>query len=450
MITDSVDIRKVVLDILMEAEESDSMCHLIIADALTKYQYLEKTKRKFISKVALGTVEKRIELDYIIDSFSKTKVKKMKPLIRNLLEMSVYQIKYMDSIPDSAVCNEAVKIAKSRHFAGLSGFVNGVLRNIARNIDKLEYPEKKDNIEKYYSVKYSMPEWIVKMWLGMYTQDTVSDILEGFSCQNKTYIRCNTGKVTPKELKSNLEKQNITVKSVSNIPYAFLIENYDYINDIRAFEDGQFQIQDVSSMIAGQIAKPKDGDYIIDMCAAPGGKSINAALLMNGGCVDARDISHSKVDKILENTKRLGIEKIIAKVSDATIFDEKSKNKADVLIADVPCSGLGIIGRKPDIKYNVSPVKIDSLIKLQRQILSNAVEYVKPGGYLVYSTCTINKMENEKNVLWLCENYPFELVKDDSVFYEYSASETDGCIQLIPGKHETDGFFIAKLRKKKA
>ncbi len=445
--TDSADVRKIVLDILMEISKSDSMSHLVISDALTKYQYLDKNKRKFISRTTLGTVEKRIELDYIINSFSKIKVKKMKPLIRNLLEMSVYQIKYMDSVPDSAICNEAVKIAESRHFSGLKGFVNGVLRNIARNIDKIEYPQKEDDKIKYYSVKYSVPEWLIQMWLNMYGEKMLDDILNGFTKENKTYIRCNTDKISPEKLQEKLQKEDITVKAVKDIPYAFLIEGYDYISDIKEFEEGLFQVQDLSSMIAGQIAAFDDDDYIIDMCAAPGGKSINAALLMKNGYVDARDISYAKVNKILDNIHRLGIEKIKVQVSDATVFDEESCEKADVLIADVPCSGLGIIGRKPDIRYNVTPQKIDSLVILQRKILDNAVKYVKPGGYLVYSTCTINKKENEENVKWLCDNYDYELVKQDDIFYKYSVSDVDGCIQLIPGMNDTDGFFIAKLKR---
>ena len=178
--TDSVNLRAVVLDILMEINEKGEFSHLLINNALTKYQYLDKNKRAFISRLSLGTIENRIELDYIIDQFSKTPVRKMKPLIRNICEMSVYQIIYMDNIPDSAVCNEAVKLATKRGFTGLKGFVNGVLRNIARNKDNITYPDRNKDIEQYLSVKYSMPLWIVKMWHSQLGIDKTEKILAGF------------------------------------------------------------------------------------------------------------------------------------------------------------------------------------------------------------------------------------------------------------------------------
>lgn len=433
--TDSVNLRAIVLDILMEVNEKGEFSHLLINNALTKFQYLDKNKRSFITRVTLGTIENKIELDYIIDQFSKTPVRKMKPLIRNLCEMSVYQIMYMNNIPDSAVCNEAVKIATKRGFAGLKGFVNGVLRNISRNKDSITYPDSSTNINEYLSIKYSMPLWIIQMWTEQLGMDKTKQVLEGFRQNKKTYIRCNTLKASVEDIISALKKENVSVNRVADIPYALEIEDYDHITALKSFNDGLYQIQDISSIMAGYLTGFNEGDTVIDVCAAPGGKSINAGISVgNSGKVYSRDISDYKAGLIEDNVKRLGIDNIIVQVHDALEKDDSMAGKADVVIADLPCSGLGIIGRKPDIKYNTDKDKLDSLVKLQRKILSVVYDYVKPGGVLMYSTCTINSEENEANADWICDTFGYE--KE-----EYRQMLPD-----IEGK--TDGFFVAKLRRK--
>ena len=432
--TDSVNLRAVVLDILMEINEKGEFSHLLINNALTKYQYLDKNKRAFISRLSLGTIENRIELDYIIDQFSKTPVRKMKPLIRNICEMSVYQIIYMDNIPDSAVCNEAVKLAAKRGFTGLKGFVNGVLRNIARNKDNITYPDRNKDIEQYLSVKYSMPLWIVKMWHSQLGIDKTEEILAGFKQEKKTYVRCNTAKAPVEETRKILLQENVSVADVEGIPYALEIKDYDYIAGLKSFRDGLYQIQDISSMTAGYMTGFKDGDTVIDVCAAPGGKSVNAAISVGtDGKVYSRDVSDYKAGLIEENISRLGLNNIEVQVKDALVMDESMKEKADVVIADLPCSGLGVMGRKPDIRYNITEDKLVSLKELQQSILSVVQAYVKQGGIMMYSTCTINSEENEANADWLCKEYGFKKI-------EYR--------QILPGKNGgTDGFFVAKLRR---
>ena len=407
--TDSVNLRAVVLDILMEINEKGEFSHLLINNALTKYQYLDKNKRAFIGRLSLGTIENRIELDYIIDQFSKTPVRKMKPLIRNICEMSVYQIIYMDNIPDSAVCNEAVKLAAKRGFTGLKGFVNGVLRNIARNKDNITYPDRNKDIEQYLSVKYSMPLWIVKMWHSQLGIDKTEKILAGFKQEKKTYVRCNTAKAPVEEIKRILSQENVSVADVEGIPYALEIKDYDYIAGLKSFRDGLYQIQDISSMTAGYMTGFKAGDTVIDVCAAPGGKSVNAAISVGtDGKVYSRDVSDYKAGLIEENISRLGLNNIEVQVKDALVMDESMKEKADVVIADLPCSGLGVMGRKPDIRYNITEDKLVSLKELQQSILSVVQAYVKQGGIMMYSTCTINSEENEANADWLCKEYGFK------------------------------------------
>lgn len=435
--TDSVNLRAIVLDILMEVNEKGEFSHLLINNALTKFQYLDKNKRSFITRVTLGTIENKIEMDYIIDQFSKTPVRKMKPLIRNLCEMSVYQIMYMDNIPDSAVCNEAVKIAAKRGFAGLKGFVNGVLRNISRNKDNITYPDSSTNINEYLSIKYSMPMWIVQMWIGQLGMDKTKQVLEGLRQEKKTYIRCNTLKTSVENIISILEKEDVRVNKVAGIPYALEIEDYDHITALKSFNDGLYQIQDISSIMAGYLTGFNEGDTVIDVCAAPGGKSINAGISVGkSGKVYSRDVSDYKAGLIEDNIKRLGIDNIVVQVHDALEKDTSMVGKADVVIADLPCSGLGIIGRKPDIKYNADMDKLASLVKLQREILSVVYDYVKPGGVLMYSTCTINSEENEANADWICDTFDYEKEEYRQMFPD------------IEGK--TDGFFVAKLRRKKS
>lgn len=434
-VTDSVNTRELVLEMLIEIIEKNQYSHLVLRDVLDKYQYLSKQERAFMTRLTEGTLEHLIELDYIIDSFSKTKVRKMKPMIRSILRMSVYQIKYMDSVPDSAVCNEAVKLAKRHGFGQLSGFVNGVLRNISRNISDVRYPDQKDMV-RFLEVKYSMPQWIVKQWINDYGMEKTEQILKGFDRENPLSIRTNTLKCTPEELRDKLKAEGVIVEPVKDLDYAFYISGFDYLNGLQSFEDGLFYVQDVSSMMTAELAAPEENDYVIDVCAAPGGKSTHLAEKLKGtGMVEARDLTDYKVDLIRDNIDRHELHNMKAVLMDATSYDEASVNKADVLICDLPCSGLGVLGRKTDIRYKISTEQEKELMELQRQILDTVHQYVKPGGTLVYSTCTIDKMENEDNVRWFADKYKDFILKEER--------------QLLPGQLGGDGFFLAKFIREK-
>lgn len=449
--TNSLNNRELVLDMLNEVTENKAFSHVVLNKTLSKYQYLDKQERSFITKVTQGTVENMIQLDYIIDLFSKVPVKKMKPLIRNLLRMSVYEIKYMDSIPNSATCNEAVKLAVKRGFSGLKGFVNGVLRNIARNIDEISYPNPSEDLVEYMKIKYSMPEWLVEQLFVQYGVEDASRIIEGFS-RRYSYltVRCNM-KAGVEDVIKSLESQKITVKRNALYEYALDIKDYDYLEKVEAFNGGLINVQDVSSMMVAYIAEPEKDDICLDLCAAPGGKAIHIAELLNGsGRVVARDISESKLNLIEENIERTSLENIVTECADATAFDEKMQEKADIVIADLPCSGLGVIGKKSDIKYNMTEEKEYEIIQLQRKILSNAWKYLKPGGTMIYSTCTINKNENIENLNWLLKEFPLETVDISKYFPENFKCSTlkKGYAQMLPGINDTDGFFISKLVRK--
>jgi 16S rRNA (cytosine967-C5)-methyltransferase len=346
--------------------------------------------------------------------------------------MSVYQIMYMDKVPDSAVCNEAVKLARKRGFSGLSGFVNGVLRSVARGWREVGFPDESKNPKEALSVRYSVPEWIVEMWLRDYGAETTGRILEGLMQESKLTVRTNLSRCTPEMLRARLEAEGVTVEPVDQLPYAFSLSDYDYLAGLDSFREGLFYVQDVSSMMVAVSAGPKQGDYVIDVCAAPGGKSTHMAELMQGtGMVEARDLTEYKVGLIEENILRHGLSNMRAVLMDATVDDPTSHHKADVLVCDLPCSGLGVMGRKTDIRYKMVQEKLQDLVALQQNILDTVQDYVKPGGTLLYSTCTIHRGENEENVAWFLEKYPHFTL--------------DFQRQILPGEVGSDGFFLARM-----
>lgn len=426
-------VREIVLEILLSVTRDGQYGHIILKNVLDKYQYLDKKERAFITRVTNGTLERMIEIDYVIGCFSKTPVRRMKPVIREIIRSAVYQILYMDGAEDYAACSEAVKLAAKRGFGGLKGFVNGVLRNISRNKDRIPYPDRSDEVS-YISVAYSLPEWLVREWLPVYGADTVMDMGRAFLETRPVSVRCNTARLTPEELLERFAEEGVRAEREPSLSYAFYLSGYDHLAGLRSFQDGCFYVQDVSSMQVAEWAEPGEGDYIIDVCAAPGGKALHLAEKLKGsGHVEARDLTDHKVGLIRENIERSGLSNITAVRRDAAEPDEDSVGKADIVIADLPCSGLGVLGRKPDLKYRMTPGQQEELVKLQRRILGTVCAYVKPGGKLIYSTCTINRAENEENAAWFAAGHPeFTLLREE---------------QMLPGRPYGDGFYIALFRR---
>ncbi|SFB74545.1 16S rRNA (cytosine(967)-C(5))-methyltransferase RsmB [Butyrivibrio sp. YAB3001] len=447
------NIREIVLNILIEYDRGGARKPSLLKDSLDKYDYLDTRDKAFIKRVTDGCLERNLQIDYVLNSFSKVPVKDMQPFIRSLMRMSVYQIMFMDSVPDSAACNEAVKLAAKHKFAGLKGFVNGVLRNIARNKDKIEYPSKEiDGGIQYLSVVYSMPDWICKMWVSEYGFEKTESMLKFFLTPRPTTIRLTKGLPQSRdveEFKKELEEAGIVVRQNPLLPYALELEKTDNIRYIPGFKEGVFAVQDVSSMLVVEVADPEIRQTVVDVCAAPGGKSMHAAeRVYPSGKVFSRDVSAKKCLLVEENALRLGLNNVTTKVYDAKIHDEELRASADILLLDVPCSGLGILGRKNDIKHNTKPQGLEEITKLQWDIIKATWDYVKVGGTLIYSTCTVNKAENEMMVKRICDELPF---KPDDITEKLPEklrkSAGQGYIQLIPGEHGTDGFFIAKLKR---
>lgn len=432
-----VNTREIALDCIIEILEKKQYSHYVIKQVLDKYGYLDKRERSFIKRMAEGTIERCVELDYVLDSFSKVPVRKMKPFIRSLMRMGVYQILYMDGVPDAAVCNESVKLAAKRGFASLKGFVNGVLRNIARNKEKIAYPQKETDLMAYLSIRYSQPEWIVAMWVSRFGADKTEKILKGLLEERPVTVRIdeNLGEEEKEDLLRRISLAGIEFCPVNGLSYAYKLGNPDKVESIPGFAEGRIMVQDAGSMEIVEMAGIKEGQYVLDVCGAPGGKALHAACKLNHtGFVRVRDVSEKKTALMEENIKRSGYENIEAETFDATVEDKASIEKADVVIADLPCSGLGAMGRKGDIKYRVKEADIDKIAALQKNILSTVWRYVKPGGRLVFSTCTLTEEENEENTRWFLKNFPFIKEKEKTLF---------------PGIDETDGFYMVSFLRNK-
>lgn len=455
--TKGLQIREIALDGLLEILEKKQYSHKIIQGILQKYAYLEKQDRAFLLCLLKGTLERLLQLDYVIDQFSIISVKKMRPVIRMILRCGVYQLFFMDHVPSHAVCNECTKLAKKKGFSSLQGFVNAVLRTIDRKRNDLVYPSKEKNWRQYCSICYSIPEWILAEWESQYTRETVEKIAASFFEKNGLSIRRNRIKKNAEVFERQMQEQGVQLEKSNYLPYAYRIFGYDQIEALQAFQDGLFYIQDESTMLACEAANVPPGSVVIDVCAAPGGKTFwFAEQVGKSGKVYARDLTEQKIQQLEENRARLGYETVETMVWDARKFHAESVETADLVIADLPCSGLGVLGKKIELKYHMTPKSQQQLVALQQEILSVVQQYVKPGGLLLFSTCTIHHAENEDNVDWFLKNFPFTLEPVADYLPEQLRKKIPTeTFQLLPGvsldPEETkkmDGFFFARFRKK--
>lgn len=445
-------LRRLAMEILLEAEKEKEFGNTILKNVLDKYDYLDGKKKAFVKKLAMGCIERKIQLDYVIDLYAKTKTPKMKPVIRIIMEIGAYQVLFMDQVYDTAACNLCVSLAQKKGFSSLSGFVNGILRTICREKEQIPWPDKEKDGLEYLHVFYSQPKWLISLLVKQYGEEVTEKMLQGFRQEPQTSVRfpVSVTKERRKELMDTWEKAGIEVNRQGLLPYACSVRATERISNMEGFDKGEFVIQDISSMLVCECAGIKEGDTVLDVCAAPGGKTLHAADFLKGsGKVLSFDLTEKKVDRIVENTIRLQHGNIEAKVLDATQFAPEYEGCADVLLADVPCSGMGVIARKQDIPRKLSEEKLESLVSLQRDIVKNVSRYVKKGGILVYSTCTLNKKENNENVAWIVKELGFHQVsvkdKLPKVFLPYV--NEDGSLQLYRGELPCDGFFIAVLIK---
>ena len=424
--------REICLGLLVKVEKNSSFSGLALDNTLSKNRDLSDIDRRFISALYYGVIERRITLDAVIGKYSNRPVDKLNLEIREILRMGIYQLLYMDSVPDSAAVDESVKLAKINNRSA-SGFVNAVLRSFIRDGKKLP--------DSSLSLTYSCPEWLVNMWLRDYGEEIALSILKSSLGRPPTTVRFNTCKFDNSDIIAELEKDCIEAVPNGIIPGCFDLRNCGSAEKLSAYKKGMFHVQDASCQLCAHELGAKEGETILDVCSAPGGKSFTTAEIMNDrGRILAFDLHENRAKLITEGAKRLNLGIISASTNSAKVYNSEIP-MADRVLCDVPCSGLGVIGRKPEIKYNYSSEdELGQFPIVQYEILKTSSQYVKPGGILVYSTCTLNRNEND-NIAerFLRENPGFEGCKLTH-FDDYKATITPATCQ-----YGGDGFFMAKF-----
>ncbi|MCI6770446.1 MAG: 16S rRNA (cytosine(967)-C(5))-methyltransferase RsmB [Oscillospiraceae bacterium] len=422
--------RRLAFDILFKIEKDNAYSNLIL-DALLPSSGLEARDKAFVSALIYGVTERRLTIDYQLALYLDKPLKKLKPQVLIILRLGMYQLLFMDKIPDSACVNESVKLTKSCGCAYASSLVNAVLRKCAKN--GLVLP--KEDSPDYISVRYSCPLWLCEKWINEYGLDDTKALLDASNGCVDTVIRVNTVKTDTDTLKAMLGKEGVSVFD-GYVPDSLILKDFGALETLKSFRDGFFHVQDTASQLCVKALNPLPGQTVFDVCSAPGGKAFTAAQLMkNCGKVLAFDIYEHRAKLIEKGAKRLGLGMISADVGDAAVFNPELP-QADRVLCDVPCSGLGIIRRKPEIRYK-GQESLKGLPDIQLQILKTASGYLKIGGRLVYSTCTLNRDENEAVVhRFLSENSSFVL-----------ADGNDSMLTLMPHKNNSDGFFIAVLER---
>ncbi len=440
--------RKICFDALLKTLEDNSYSNIVMTSLMKKH-YEEPRNRAFVCALYYGVIEREITLDYIISKFSKTKLNKIEKKVLVLLRMGVYQIIYMDKIPDSAAVNETVGLCKKAGVYSARGFVNGVLRNVAREKDVIEYPP--EGTDEFLSVYYSCDIGKVKLIRKAYGYGICESYLKSSFGAPPLTVRTNTLKCDSKELISLLDKENITAEPFSGVENAVNITSgAEILFSSRAYKSGLFHVEDAASQICCTVLGANEGDTVIDVCAAPGGKTATIAENMsNKGKIIACDIHNHKLKLIEQTAQRLGIDIITATLRDASSGNNLQGIKADRVLCDVPCSGFGIFRRKPELK--TKPLEdLSSLYKLQYDILCKSAELVKKDGTLIYSTCTLNPKENIENAERFLKEHPgfrpqkLNLTKDIKRIIQ---NEPEYAVTLFPMSNNTDGFFISSFIK---
>ncbi|SDC57605.1 MULTISPECIES: 16S rRNA (cytosine(967)-C(5))-methyltransferase RsmB [unclassified Candidatus Frackibacter] len=441
--------RQLAVEVIYRVNEEGGYSNLTLNQLIRKYDITDRDKA-LATQLVYGSLRMRNSLDWLINQVANRKVKKMDGWTRNILRLGLYQIQFLDGIPDAVACNETVELAKEYKHPGVAKFVNGVLRNILRRLDSLQMPSIEDDPVQHIRYKYSFPQWLVERWVKRYGVKATIEICQAFNQIPNTVIRRNQLKVSKPDLVDSLSKNDIEVEEINNIPQAFKIANYSSLSDLDTFQSGCFQIQGLASILTGHIVAPKPGERVLDLCSAPGGKTTHLAELMdNQGKIIANELHEHKLSLIEENCKRLGIEIVNVKIGDGRKVE--FADSFDRILIDAPCSGLGMIAKKPEIKWQKKPQDIKQLKDIQLELLTAGSGFLKEGGELVYSTCTITEAENIEVVKeFVSNNSNFELVNLKSQVKEFGIDSefiNEGTIQLLPTWQENEGYFVAKLRR---
>lgn len=420
--------------LLTKLDENNSYSNILLDESLSKSDF-DKRDKKFISALFYGVLERRLTLDAIITDLSKNPKNKLNYTLRNILRCGLYQLKYMDSVPDNAAVDESVELAKKCRNPASVGFTNGLLREFIRREKAL--PKTNNEIDRL-SLEYSCPKWLVAKWMKECGNDKCLSLLETSLGQAPTTIKINNLMGSVDETLDMLLAEGVTFERSKMLEYAVNVANAGAIEKTEAYKQGRFHVQDLASQLCCKTLDPQPGDTVLDLCSAPGGKTFTIAELMNNdGRVLAFDLHPNRVKLIRSGAERLGLTCVRADVNNAKVFNPNLP-LADRVLVDAPCSGLGVIRRKPEIKYK-DPAEFDRLPVVQAEILDTASRYVKVNGLLVYSTCTVSKAENDEVVKqFLASHEDFEPADSNDAFMQ----------TITPDMYGSDGFFIAKLRRR--
>lgn len=431
-----ISVRRHAFDTLQAIINDKAYSNIIINETLSNSE-MNRADKNLYTEMVYGTLARKYTLDYFLKPFVQTKIKGW---VRQLLWMSIYQYVYLNKVPEHAIINEAVEIAKYKGGPHNGNVVNGILRNMMRS--ELPQFDEISDAKKRIAIQYSLPKWLVDHWATHFGIDKTEEIAQSQLEKVKQTVRVNTTRISVEDAISRLEDDGFEVVQDQHIASCLHVGGQQIIES-RMFKDGLVSIQDKSSMLVGEIVAPEKQDLILDACSAPGGKACHLAELMdNQGQIEATDIHEHKIDLINFNVKKLRLSNILSYTHDAT---EKYGKVYDKILVDAPCSGLGVLRHKPEIKYEQSKATIDSLVETQLAILDNVKANVKPGGTLIYSTCTIEQLENE-NVIYtfLKNNKDFEF----ELFVDPRTGEQVKTMQILPQDFNSDGFFITKIRRK--
>ena len=433
--------RETALNVLIACRKQGAWSNGVLKDYLIRDR-LDRREAALATRLCYGVLQNRGKLDFYLEQLLTGKVKDLHPVVHDILHLGLYQLFETDKIPESAAVNESVTLAKKycskQRFA--PGLVNAVLRNAVRSKDSLKQPVRLED-------KYSHPERLLKI-LGAYVgKDRLEAMLQANNAAPATIVQVNTLRITTRELAARLETEGVTAQPHAWMPDCLILSGFGNLEQLPAFRDGLFYVQDPAARLSVLCAQLPQGASVLDCCAAPGGKSFAAAVAMEGsGKIRSCDVHSHKTALIQNGAARLGMTNISVQQQDATQFVPQWEGKMDAVIADVPCSGYGIIRKKPDIRYK-DPATMADLPKLQLQILKNQARYVKPGGLLLYSTCTLVRQENEDVVEAFLKEYP-QFATEPLPLPEVFPANTTGMLALVPGQYDTDGFFICRMRRK--
>ncbi|MBM3236507.1 16S rRNA (cytosine(967)-C(5))-methyltransferase RsmB [Candidatus Poribacteria bacterium] len=444
-------VRKIALEILLSWEERKSDVSSLLDRAIREEQ-IQDIDKALLTELVYGVLRWRGRLDYIIKMFVHSR-HNLDDVTLNILRLGAYQLIITDKIPPYAAINESVELAKPK--CGRKNLVNAVLRASQRNQTEIEYPNKDENPIQYLSLRYSYPEWMVARWIKQHGVDWTAAFCEASNQVAPLCVRTNTLLTNRDALAELLKQEGVEVDYSVIVPEGLRLRKYPTLTQLSAYKRGWFSVQDESSMLTSYILDPQPEEFIIDVCAAPGGKTTHIAQIMqNRGKIVAFDISESKLSLIKENCQRLGVEIVTPMKVDASVIHNPFINKADRVLADVPCSNLGILRRHPEIRWRKTESQIIALSELQYKILKSASNYLKPNGILVYSTCSTEPEENEQVVMRFLSEHPNFEIENVVPFLpifngrrsENLESET-GYMQTYPHLHDMDGFFVARMKR---